>query len=174
MRFTCLNIEYMHFCCHQWKWATNFIFQKNWLWNLKKKLQSIVCKCFCLFSKNFISQQRIVFSKQSPPFSWAMFQFWWFFGISDNFYIWKGLSVWKEGSYVFQQLYQNQGPSLWPVLSNSFFQKREQWAIPEKIQTGRVEDILFWTPLEFFIFLLYPLKFQTNQNSTPGYSINLC
>ena len=30
-------------------------------------MQSIVCKCFCLFYKTFMSQQRIVFSKQTPP-----------------------------------------------------------------------------------------------------------
>ena len=30
------------------------------------------------------------------------------------------------------------------------------------------------SPLEFFIFLLYPWKFQTKQSSTPGYSTKLC
>ena len=35
--------------------------------------------------------------------------------------------------------------------------------------------IMYWTPppLEFFIFLLYPWKFQTIQSSTPGYSTKL-
>ena len=30
------------------------------------------------------------------------------------------------------------------------------------------------TPLEFFIFLLYPWSFQTKQSSTSGYSTKLC
>ena len=44
----------------------------------------------------------------------------------------------------------------------------QNWAIPEKIQTEGVENILFSTPpLEFYIFLLYPWKFQAKQSSTP-------
>ena len=51
------------------------------------------------------------------------------------------------------------------------------WAIPEKKTRGRegVESILFLkTPLEFFIFLLYPLKFQRKQSFTPGNSTKFC
>ena len=154
MKFTWLNIEYVYFCRYQWNWATNFIFQKNLLWKLKKKCKALYVNVFVFFIKlSYRSKESSFLNKPPPPpFSWTMFQFWWFFGMSNYFCIRKAVSVWKEGSYVFQQLYQNQGPSLWPILSNSFFQKREQWAIPEKIQTGRVEDILFWTPLKFFIF----------------------
>ena len=46
----------------------------------------------------------------------------------------------------------------------------QNWAIPEKIQTEGVQNILFSTPpppLEFYIFLLYPWKFQAKQSSTP-------
>ena len=42
------------------------------------------------------------------------------------------------------------------------------WAIPEKIQTGGVEDILFWKrPLEFLDLSLYSWKFKTKWSFTP-------
>ena len=41
------------------------------------------------------------------------------------------------------------------------------WAIPEKIQTGGVEDILFWkAPLEILDLSLYPKKFQRKKAFT--------
>ena len=33
-----------------------------------------------------------------------------------------------------------------------------EWAIPEKNQTGGLEDIFLENPLEFLEFLLYPLE----------------
>ena len=39
--------------------------------------------------------------------------------------------------------------------------------LPEKIQTGGVEDILFWTPLQYFIFLLYWLLEILNKKLNP-------
>ena len=50
-----------------------------------------------------------------------------------------------------------------------------EWAIPEKIQTGEVEDILFWkNPLEFLDLSLYPYKFRRKEAFTPGNSAKLC
>ena len=60
------------------------------------------------------------------------------------------------------------------------------WAIPEKEKKNRGKGWGgggvgggLWTYfsencLEFFIFLLYPWKFQTEQNSTPGNPTKLC
>ena len=49
------------------------------------------------------------------------------------------------------------------------------WATPEKIQTGGVEDILFWkSPLVFLDLSLYPWKFQTKWSFTPGNSNKSC
>ena len=42
------------------------------------------------------------------------------------------------------------------------------WAVPGKIQTGGVEDILFWKrPLEFLDLSLYSWKFKTKWSFTP-------
>ena len=60
-----MNIRYMYFYLYQWKWGTNFIFQKNNVRNFKK-LQSI--KYFCLFWKYFMSKQRILPFLNNPPF----------------------------------------------------------------------------------------------------------
>ena len=43
-----------------------------------------------------------------------------------------------------------------------------------KIQTGGWGYTILKKPLEFFIFLLYPWKFQTKQSLTPGSSTKLC
>ena len=48
------------------------------------------------------------------------------------------------------------------------------WAIPEKSKHGGLRIYVFENPLEFFIFLLYPWKFQTKQSSAHGYSTKLC
>ena len=48
------------------------------------------------------------------------------------------------------------------------------WAIPEKSKHGGLRIYVFGNPLEFFIFLLYPWKFQTKQSSAHGYSTKLC
>ena len=49
------------------------------------------------------------------------------------------------------------------------------WAIPGKIQTECIEDILFWKrPLEFLDLSLYPWKFQTKWRFTPGNSTKSC
>ena len=51
------------------------------------------------------------------------------------------------------------------------------WAIPEKLQTGRVVDILFWNPhppaLKFLDLSLYLYKFWRKQAFTPGNSAKL-
>ena len=48
------------------------------------------------------------------------------------------------------------------------------WAIPEKIQTVVVEDILFWkAPLEILDLSLYPKKFRRKKAFNPGNSANM-
>ena len=48
-------------------------------------------------------------------------------------------------------------------------------AIPEKIQTGGVEDILFRkAPLEILDLSLYPTKIRRKKALNPGNSANLC
>ena len=56
------------------------------------------------------------------------------------------------------------------ILPNGLFQKKN----PKKGGGGSWGYTFFKTPMEFFIFLLYPWKFQTKQSSTPGYSTKLC
>ena len=66
MKFTCLNIEYMHFCRYQWKWATNFIFQKNWLWKLKKKCKALYVNVFVFFIKLSYRSKESSFLNKPP------------------------------------------------------------------------------------------------------------
>ena len=48
-------------------------------------------------------------------------------------------------------------------------------AIPEKVQTGGVEDIFSWKGLlEFLDLSLFPWKFQANWSFTPGNSTKSC
>ena len=49
-----------------------------------------------------------------------------------------------------------------------FLEGLAHWAIPEKTQKGRLEDILGWKrPLEYLNLSLYPWKFQTKWSFTP-------
>ena len=43
-----------------------------------------------------------------------------------------------------------------------------QLAIQENKQTGSWGHTFLKTSMEFFVYLLYPWKFETNQSSTPG------
>ena len=47
---------------------------------------------------------------------------------------------------------------------------KSKWAIPEKIQTGKVEDIVFWNPPGIFHFFTLPPDISDKESSTPGYS----
>ena len=58
---TYVNIKYVHFCLYQWKWGTNFMFQKN----PKKPLQIIV-NIFVFFIKISYQSKESPLSKQSP------------------------------------------------------------------------------------------------------------
>ena len=63
----------------------------------------------------------------------------------------------------------------WLFLDNYLFIRPENLKTSLKIGYSRKNPNIYFfeNPLDFFIFLLYPWKFQTKQSSTPGYKIML-
>ena len=71
---------------------------------------------------------------------------------------------WKPNWIIYSQQKSGHSPKCHPWGSAA---GRRKWAIPEKIQRGGIEDILFWkAPLEILDLSLYPKKFQRKKAFT--------